>query len=275
LRNTTDRGFLWRISKDGRQSYLYGTVHVAKLDWLYPGPTVLRALRASDTLALELDMLDAQIQRRMAEGISARGNVELPEALRLRLQRQMRDQCVAPEALATLIPEMQVATLTLLAARRDGLDPAYGIDLFLAGLAHGAGMPVVSLETPELQLAALQAQDAQTLVEFVDTGLADLEAGRARRMLTRMAGIWAAADHTELTRYDAWCECRKTVADRAVMKRLLDDRNPALAERIDELHAGGNQVFAALGSLHMIGTEGLPSLMQLRGYKVERVDAKP
>jgi len=275
MRDASDHGFLWRISKNGRHSYLYGTVHVAKLDWMFPGPSVAHALRASDTLALELDMLDPQIQRRMAAGIAARGNVELPEALAQRLHRQMRELCVAPEALAKLIPEMQIATLTVLAARSDGLDPAYGIDLFLAGLARDANKSVVSLETPELQLAALQAQSAQEMVELVDTGLADLEAGRARRMLTRVAGVWAAADHAELARYDDWCECRNTEVDRAAMKRLLDDRNPALAERIDALHAGGQQVFAAVGSLHMIGAAGLPGLMQRRGYRVERVDTRP
>jgi len=275
LRDARDHGFLWRISKDGRSSYLYGTVHVAKFDWIFPGPGVAQALRASDALALELDMLDPQVQRRMAQGISARGNAALPEPLQQRLRRQMRDQCVAPETLVKLIPEMQIATLTVLSARRDGLDPAYGIDLFLAGYARGAGKPVVSLETPELQLTALQSKDPPKMIAFVETGLAELEAGRARRMLARMAGLWAASDHAELTRYDEWCECRNTDADRASMKRLLDDRNPALAEGIDALHAGGQRVFAAVGSLHMIGVAGLPWLLEQRGYRVERIAHKP
>ena len=56
------------------------------------------------------------------------------------------------------------------------------------------------------------------------------------------------------------------------MKRLLDDRNPALAERIDALHAGGAPVFAAVGSLHMTGPLGLPALLAQRGFTVERVE---
>ena len=55
------------------------------------------------------------------------------------------------------------------------------------------------------------------------------------------------------------------------MKRLLDDRNPASPTRIDALHAGGQRVFAAVGSLHMIGPNGLPALMGERGYRVERI----
>ncbi len=48
----------------------------------------------------------------------------------------------------------------------------------------------------------------------------------------------------------------------SAMKRLLDERNPALAERIDALHAGRQAVFAAVGSLHMVGPNGLPGAPQ-------------
>ncbi len=75
--------------------------------------------------------------------------------------------------------------------------------------------------------------------------------------------------------FNEWCECLNTEIERAMMKRLLDDRNPDLAEHIDALHESGKQVFAAVGSLHMFGAVGLPVLMAKRGYRVERVDFKP
>ena len=52
---------------------------------------------------------------------------------------------------------------------------------------------------------------------------------------------------------------------------MLDERNPLMADKIDALHAGGQSVFTAVGSLHMIGPQGLPTLMAKRGYRVERV----
>jgi uncharacterized protein YbaP (TraB family) len=55
------------------------------------------------------------------------------------------------------------------------------------------------------------------------------------------------------------------------MKRVLDDRNPGLAASIDALHLGGKRVFAAVGSLHMIGPRGLPALLARRGYRVEPI----
>jgi uncharacterized protein YbaP (TraB family) len=61
-------------------------------------------------------------------------------------------------------------------------------------------------------------------------------------------------------------------ADRAFIKRLNDDRNPGLANRIDALHGEGRRVFAAVGALHMTGAMGLPRLLAQRGFRVERVD---
>ena len=45
IRTAKDHGFLWRVTKDGRSSYLYGTIHAAKAEWMYPGPVTLDALQ--------------------------------------------------------------------------------------------------------------------------------------------------------------------------------------------------------------------------------------
>jgi uncharacterized protein YbaP (TraB family) len=52
-----DRGFLWRVTRDGHSSYLYGTLHVGRDTWLAAGPAMASALQNASTLALELDPL--------------------------------------------------------------------------------------------------------------------------------------------------------------------------------------------------------------------------
>ena len=272
MRDARDHGFLWRIVKDKRSSYVFGTVHVARFEWMFPGPALTRALNASDTIALELDLLDPEVQQRMLQGMAAAADTPpLPEALAQRLQGRAQVECLTPQALAGFIPEMQVATLMSLVGRRDGLDPSYGIDVFLSGWGHAANKSVVSLETAELQLQMLRAGSAAETIEFVESALDELEGGRARPTLKRVTQAWADADLGTLTRYEDWCECMKTGADRAAMARLLDARNPALADGIAVLHASGRRVFAAVGSLHMIGPAGLPALLAQRGFRVERI----
>jgi hypothetical protein len=55
------------------------------------------------------------------------------------------------------------------------------------------------------------------------------------------------------------------------MKRLTDERNAPMAERIDALHTEGKRVLAAVGALHMTGKQGLPKLLAARGYAVQRL----
>lgn len=269
LLHARDHGFLWRITKDGHTSYLYSTIHAAKVDWVFPGPGVREAVNASDTIALELDVLDPAIQKRLAEAAKAPPGTSLPDALEKRLHARMVAECVDPVALSKLAPEMQVAYLGVLSARREGIDPAYAIDVNLAALGRYLKKPVVSLETPESQIKALQMGSPAAQQVFVSTGLDDIESGRAGPILTRMATAWAVSDWNTLSSYKDWCQCQRTPAEKATMKRLLDDRNAPLAAAIDALHSSGKRVFAAIGTLHLTGPNGVPELLKKRGYKIE------
>lgn len=268
-----DHGFLWRISKGGRSSYLYGTVHLGKPAWAFPGETVGGALQQIDTLALELDFTDPAMLERMQAGIKAPARLDaLPAALRQRLDRQIAAACLPPAAIAAQHPVMQAMTLTVLSARRDGLDPMWAQEISLGQLARNDQVPIVSLESPELQLSALIPTDKATAQRVVEQMLTQLEKGHSRAMLVRMAAMWEKGDLKELESYETWCDCITTEADRAMLRKLNDDRNPGLAARIDALHGEGKSVFAAVGALHMTGAQGLPLLMQQRGYAVERVE---
>jgi uncharacterized protein YbaP (TraB family) len=271
LQEARDHGFLWRLRKGDHVSYLYGTVHVAKLAWSFPGPTVRAALAATDAVALELDPLDPEIQRGLAQGAQAQPATALPAALRRRMDRLLDAECIPPKTLEAFSPEMQLAALTSLIGRRDGLDPGYGIDIALAGFSHAAGRQTVSLETPALQLGVLQMPSADQTIAYVDSTLDDIESGRAQPALRRIAQVWADSDLGQLEHYADWCDCLDTDTDRAEMARLLDARNPALADGIAAIHERGQRVFAAVGSLHMIGPVGLPALLARRGFVVEWV----
>ena len=270
-----DHGFLWRIEKGGRSSWLYGTMHVARRDWATPGSTMVSAIRASDVVALELDVLDPAIMQRMMAAMAPRPQDAVDDALKARLLAQIKAACLPEQLLTVMSPEMAATSLVVMAARREGLDPAYAIDRSLAVVGRGLGRAVVSLETPELQIAALRSRTRAQAHESIAQTLESLETGEAAPLLRRMADVWAEGRFSELDRYEEWCMCTSTDAERSLMKRLLDERNPAMAQRIDAMHNSGKRVFAAVGSLHMIGPTGLPQLLAKRGYKVERVEFEP
>lgn len=273
-REARDHGFLWRISKNGRASWLYGTIHVGKLAWAVPGPRITEALMASQALALELDLMDEKVLAQLS-AVPSREAPAMPAAWQSRLQRQLSAACLSPALLAAQHPVMQAVTLTVLSVRRDGLDPAYAQEFVLGGFARAAQKPVLSLETPAQQLAALLPGDQRRVLEMAEQTLTQLEEGQARSTLLRVARAWERGDLDELSQYERWCNCVDSAEDRAYLRQLNDERNLPMAERIDALHAGGQSVFVAVGALHMTGAQGLPHLMSRRGYQVERIAFKP
>jgi hypothetical protein len=272
LRQAQDQGFLWRIRKDNHTSYLYGTLHLGRKDTMFPGPHLQRALATSDTLALELDILDPDIQSRLTASMAAAKGAQLPEALARRMAALAASLCTPYEPMAQAMPEIQIAMLAALLGRRDGLETAYAIDIVLALMGHGNKKAVVSLETPESQIQAIQMGDAQQTAAYVSESLDELQSERGYRYLMRLTQAWAQADYKQMASFYDWCECMDTEIERTFMKRLLDDRNPAMAQKVDAMHSSGKRVLAAVGSLHMVGPTGLPALMQKLGYEVEQVN---
>ena len=151
-----DRGFLWEISKNGRRSFLYGTIHVAKLDWYFPGPTVKAALSASSEVAVELDLTDPGLAKRLNEqerelartsekSLTPATHADLAE----RLGVQFRRACLDEAGFADATMASKVTWLSLLSARDEGLYPQQAIDLALIGFARATGKSVIELKRPK------------------------------------------------------------------------------------------------------------------------------
>ncbi len=270
-KSAKDRGFLWRITKEGRASYLYGTIHVSKLDWVFPGPRLVQAVLQTDVVALELNVTDPDTLRLLGQGMQDTSAQPLPAALEARVARQALASCVPAAQIKTLRPEFQIYTLSALALKKQGVDPTYGADTVIAGMATGTNRTIEALETATDQVNAMQAGSRAEALAMLEEGLAQLENGTAQALLTKLAQAWADSDYNTISSYASWCDCMNTDKDRADMKRMLGDRNLPMAQRIDALHTQGLNIFTAVGTLHMIGPTGLPALMQQRGYVVERV----
>jgi uncharacterized protein len=270
--NAVDRGLLWRADRDGRTSWLYGTIHVGRAEWVRPGPTVQKALEQSDALALELDTRDPATMRSMTQPADPALVARVLSGERAqRLARQNEAACVPSGSMAGLQPILQVTALAGLVARDDGLYPEFGADEALAVSARNNNKPVFALESAAAQLKMLTGDSEAEEAEQIDAALTELESGQLRAQMKELAEVWARGDVDKLARYPEWCNCVQTPAERRLMKRLLDDRNPGLADGIERMHAGGRRMFAAVGALHMVGLQGLPALLSARGFTVSAV----
>jgi uncharacterized protein YbaP (TraB family) len=270
-----DRGFLWQLTRDGRVSWLYGTVHVSRPEWLLPGAKVRAALEGSPLLALELDPGDPELARVFATvGDAARAR-RVTAGLDPRIAKLAARECVPLARIANLQPLLQLATLGLAETRRDGFHPELAIDAMLWGLARQEGKQVVGLETPASQLAALTPDSEADERVLLTRSLAEIETGEGRATLLRLLDAWATSDVEALDSYRDWCECMDTPEESRYLTRLNDERNAPMADKLAALQASGQSFFAAVGSLHMTGPQALPKLLRARGFQVERVPFAP
>jgi uncharacterized protein len=262
-----NRGALWRFEKDGRHGYLYGSVHVGKLEWAIPGTVVARALREAETIAVEVRVLDPAFQETMGAAQKPGERPALPPALLARLRKQAEKVCAPWEKLEAMPPMMILTTLAVLEARWDGLYADYAVEIVLEGIGKAAGKDIVALETAAIQRTALMGGAPADQLREIEIATAQMEDGTTRKELAATANAWATGDLDALMRPFAGLK----PAERVMVERLVFGRNAGLAARIDELHQRGRRLFATAGIMHMIGDQGLPKLLAARGYKVERL----
>lgn len=266
-----DRGFLWKLSKGGHDSWLYGTMHAGKLEWTMPGPKVINALRHSELIAVELDMTDPATLEKLVQ-LSRQGAGQIPESFKSRFKAQLDKVCMPETAMNEMNPLLLLTTVEMLIGRESGLETAYGAEFVLIGYASAANKEIVPLETPEAQMASIIPPGGVVGNAELDDYLQQLESGNSQELMQKLTTIWSRGELAELSRYESWCHCMDTPIQRAEMKKMLDDRNGPLAGAIDTLHLQGKPVFAAVGALHMVGGNGLPALLAGKGYTVTQVE---
>lgn len=266
-----DRGALWRLRKEGRTSYLYGTVHVGKLEWAFPGPQLQKALAETEVLALEIDISAPGFLTEFQQAQQRAAPLALSEGEQQRLDAQADAACLPRGALAALHPAMQAITYASLAGRRDGLDPAYAQEAMLLGAARSLNRPVVSLESVGSQLAVLLPSDPLRVRWLLRQTLDALERQETRGALRTMGQAWEKGDLATLGDAAKLCQCTPSAEEQEFQRRLNDERNGPIAERIAQEHAKGKPLLAAVGTLHMTGPKALPKLLEGLGFQVERV----
>lgn len=264
-----DRGLLWRISRGGRDSFLYGTMHAGRAEWLALGPRTEASLARTGVLALEINVMDPAVQAALRDATQGPPR-RLPAELMQSLRAAWSAECLPDGDLKAGPTEFHVAQLAMAQAQRQGLFPLYGAESALLMRSLRTERPVVGLETVQTQLASLLARNDDEAEAMVRDALADWRDPRAPQMLERLTRAWVRGDLKDLEAYADWCDCLNTPSEREAFARLVDGRNPGMADAIERLHAGVS-VFAAVGALHLIGPQGLPALLQARGFTVTRL----
>ena len=192
-----------------------------------PARWCARAARRRCRLALELDVLDPQMQRRFAARFAAAPPPPpLPGTIVARLAAMAAAQCINAAMLAPLRPELQLVTLTALVGRRDGTRP---------GLRHRCHARGARRAMPASRCCRWKRPSCRPMrcccrrqrSRRSSTGpWTDLENGRTRAFVGRLADIWSDCAAGRAGALRRMVRMSRHDDARALHKRLLDDAQP-------------------------------------------------
>lgn len=274
--NLPRRGQLYKVTLDGKTSYLFGTIHVGK-DGFYPlDAQASRALLDSKALVIELDIREnALFQKAMA----LHGRYPAGDKVQNHLQ---------PETLQKLAPALARAGMSLQSVQQfkpwlianllvgaeldtRGFKRAQAVEYALLAAAKEQDKAVRQLESAEYQLGLFDTLDARQQEQYLVESLADLASGTAMKKSLALIEAWNAADIPGIQAAWRTATSGNSIAAGFMQRVLLGKRNPEMAANIERIMQQDKVAFVGVGLLHLIGEDGLPQLLKRRGYRVEQL----
>lgn len=267
---------LWSVQDDARPGtlLLLGSVHLLRAGD-QPLPAAVRAAYdRADRITMELD--PAELEPPASQAILARIGIMTPGgSLRdvLDAAQWQRAESLAAEAglslqpVAALEPWFAALTLYLAALADAGFDPALGVEQQVADWAKRDGKPITGLETFEQQVLIFKSLEFDVQRELLLKTLEELP--RMPAEAATLVAEWQAADDAALAgKLESEFEGYE-----ALRERLVGARNRAWLDALDALMDTQGVTLVVVGALHLIGPDGLPTLLAARGLQVERLRA--
>lgn len=264
---------LWKVSDADSEIYLFGSVHIFTRemdDWRSDAFDAI--LKSADHVVFEvvmdLEAYSTVTQFTMTKGMLA-GGKGLSELLSAEDHGKVQAAAERAGIDGAMLERMQpwLATLTLMNAAMP--KSSAGVEMLLD--AEVAPERKRGLETAEEQMGFFADAPLDEQIAGLISAADGVEAGLVG-MLDPLIAAWESGDTAALL---ATINAQIQPGDRAMMERLIDERNQRWLTPIEKLLADNDESLLVVGAAHLVGPMGVPSLLQERGYTVERVDEPP
>jgi uncharacterized protein len=272
--NSSQSANLWRIEKDGKTSFILGTIHLGVgASKLFP-PMVWSLLENSSKLVIETDVEAAAANPEsllmLPEGQSLQKLISKSAWLKLKSEIDFIPSyelnTMSPLFVAQLLQQqrMEKVKSKLIAEASAGMTPEIPMDLEILGRAKQGAISVGFLESVETHSLALQPAPAK-LEEAIHQTEAEWEAATVKQIIALKVMIenYKAGKTSDLNAGIQGESSEK-------MESVLFERNRNWIPGIEKFHSDG-QTFIAVGAAHLLGKEGILKLLRDRGFTIKKV----
>lgn len=270
------RGTLYRIDYHGRSSYLFGTVHVGQAAFYPLEPQVMQALRHTERLALEVDIRNTAAFQQAILRYGAYPNGEtidrhLPADELAQLKQTLESAGIPFANVARMKPWMVATVLLVQTMAQHGYPAEQGIERYFLSEAAQQKKTVLELESIDYQLSLFDRLDEKQQQDYLRETMRDIADGAAVDKGIALIDAWSRADGKAMRAALDEMLNDDDASSRFIEHMLLAQRNPRMADRIASWLDSGKTTFVAVGTLHLLGEQGIPALLKQRGYQVRRL----
>jgi uncharacterized protein len=264
---------IWEVRSEANAVYLLGSIHLGRSDMYPMGPVVEKAYQASKIVALEADPTD---QESVMAAISASIyqppeslQKNLPGPLLARLSRTLERYGIPLEQVQPMKPFLVAITLASIEYAKAGFDPSLGVDMHFARRAKQDGKPVVELESFGGQIALMSNLSGRLQESLLQVTLDSIDKGEIPALVGSMVDAWKTGDREKLQGAVS-AEERKLPAALAqeFHRKLMSDRNSAMAGKIESMLNGPDVHFITIGAAHLLGQDSVLQILSEKGYRV-------
>ena len=265
------KGILWEVKSATNTAYLFGAIHLAKASF-YPLPDrVQKAYQQADTLAVEIDSSDRNAMVKAMPLLTYAAPDKLQNHLQPATWASLKAYVgPAAERFQILKPAMVATGVMVGSFAKAGYDPAFGVDVHFITRAKQDKKQVVELESMEFQSTILGGLSDEEGDAMLRQTIDSLKNGDALRETNQLVAAWKTGDADKVVALLRQ-ESEKDPGSKKVMERLLDERNPAMADKITELMASGKHVIVVVGAGHISGPNSIADLLKKQGLQVRQI----
>jgi uncharacterized protein len=264
------KNFLWKVEGNGGAvAYLLGSLHVLTPEWYPLSATINQAFADSKTLVEEIDIdetgdpttMMAVLAKAMLTNGQTLDQVVAPEVF-AEVKRRAEKAGLPIAALQRMKPWLVAITLMAPTLQAAGFRPELGVDRHFYDRAKVSGMKRQTLETIAYQLDRFDQLSPKLQEDLLKTAMEDMDTEVTG--VKEMAQAWSSGNVASMEKLTL----AALKESPELYTRLLVERNMNWLPHVETCLKEKSGCFVVVGAAHLVGPDGLPTLLAKKGYKV-------
>lgn len=265
---------LWQVSDEDNTVYLLGSFHMLKAEDYPLAAAANKAFDDAEKIYFEVspdELNDPDRVKSIMKAGFITGDATLEQSLHAETWRRMQKYCevngLPLDTFQAMKPWLAAVTIASLEIAKAGYLPDLGLDKHYMEMAGIARKETVGLETLSQQFGVFDHMDIKEQELFLNQTLKDMQGPRQLHELHKRWRNGDAEGLLQLLRQNTVNEIPE------FYRRLNSERNrawvPQISAFLRENHEGSALV--VVGSLHLLGADGLIELLKKQGFRTVRV----